>query len=106
VRIDDTIPSSRFLKAISNPKLPREEASSITQLRLRHIPLNGYLKQICKVNSARCPACREDEEDIEHFLLRCPKYAYKRWNLARLTIKKHKPLTSETILEDRDFVLW
>ena len=104
-RIDDTAPSSIFLKAISNPKLPREEASSIAQLRLRHIPLNRYLKQICKVDSARCPACGENEEDIEHFLLRCPNYAYERWNLARLAVKKRKPLTTEIILGDKDFVI-
>jgi hypothetical protein len=72
---------------------------------LRHIPLNGYLKRIHKVDSARCPACGENEEDIEHFLMRCPNYAYKRWNLARLAVKKHKPLTTEIILGDKDFVI-
>ena len=104
-RIDETMPSGNFLKAISNPKLLRDKASKITQLRLNHIPLNRYLKQIWKVNSTRCPACSEDEENIEHYLLRCPNYAYERWNLARPATKKHKPLTTKTLLGDKNFML-
>ena len=42
-RIDESTPSSKFLKSISNPKLSREAASRVAQLRLTHIPLNGYL---------------------------------------------------------------
>ena len=41
-RVDVTIPSSKFLKSISNPKLSRTAASTIAQFRLMHIPLNGY----------------------------------------------------------------
>jgi hypothetical protein len=104
-RIDESTPSGRFLKAISNPKLPREEASSIAQLRLKHFPLNRYLKRIRKVDNARCPAYGADEENIEHFLLSCPSYAYERWNLARHAEKKHKPLTIKTLLGDKEFVL-
>jgi hypothetical protein len=104
-RIDESAPSGRFLKAISNPKLSREAASRIAQLRFKHIRLNGYLKRIQKVDSARCPACGEDEESIEHFLLRCPNYAYERWALARHTGKKRKPLTIKTLLEDPELVV-
>ncbi len=78
-RINDTTPSSKFLKSISNCKLSRAMSSRIAQLRLLHVPLNGYLKRIRKVDSARCPACREDKENTEHFLLRCPSYVHERW---------------------------
>jgi len=72
---------------------------------LKHIPLNDYLKRIWKVDSARCPACGADEENITHFLLNCPNYAYKRWNLARLAVKKRNPLTIKSLLGDKDYVL-
>jgi hypothetical protein len=52
------------------------------------------------VDSARCPACGEDEEDTDHFLLRCPNYTYKRWDLGQAVRKKNKLLTMETLLGD------
>jgi hypothetical protein len=105
IRVDATTPLSKFLKSISNPKLSRTSASMIVQLRLAHIPLNSYLKRIHKVDSARCLACGEDEESTEHFLLRCPSYAYKRWDLTQHTRKKCKALSLETILGDPQFTL-
>jgi hypothetical protein len=104
-RINESAPSGRFLETISNPKLPREEASRIAQLRLKHFLLNSYLKRIWKVDNAQCLACGADDKNTKHFLLRCPSYAYKRWNLARLAIKKWKPLTIKALLGDKDFVL-
>ena len=44
----------------------------------------SYLKRIHKVDSTRCLACREDEESIKHFLLRCPSYAHE--TLAKKTL--------------------
>ena len=76
--INDSTPLSRFLNAISNLKLTRAAASRIAQLRLRHALLNGYLKRIHKVDNSRCPACGDEEESIEYFLLKCPNYAHKR----------------------------
>jgi len=104
-KIDDSTPSSKFLNAISNPKLTRAAASKIAQLRLRHAPLNGYLKRIRKVDNARCPACGDEEESIEHFLLKCPNYAHERWPLAQLSRKKGLRLTLKTLLGDQWFVL-
>jgi hypothetical protein len=78
VQIEESTPSTRFLKAISNPKLSRDMASKIAQLRLGHILLNGYLKRIRRVDSARCPACGADDENITHYLLNCLSYAYER----------------------------
>jgi len=44
--IDNTTPSVKFLKTISNAKLTRKGASQIAQLRLQHFPLNGFLYKI------------------------------------------------------------
>ena len=90
---------------ISNPKLPKAAASKITQLRLTHIPLNSYLKRIQKVDTARCPACGEDEENIVHFLLRCPGYTHERWPLTQLARKRRKALTLKSLLGDLQFTL-
>ncbi len=103
--IDESMPSSKFLKLLSNPKLSRTAASAVAQLRLTHFLLNGYLKRIGRVDSTRCLACREDEEDITHFLLRCQNYAHERWPLTQHTTKKRKPLTLQTILGDPQFIL-
>jgi hypothetical protein len=80
-------------------------ASKIMQLRLTHIPLNIYLKRICKVNSSRCPVCSEDKKSIMHFLLKCPGYAHKRWTLTELARKKWKALSTQLLLGDLQFIL-
>ena len=77
-KIDDTTPSSKFVKLLSNPKITRLAASRIAQLRLSHVPLNAYLKRIRRVDSARCAACGANKENTKHFLLRCLSYAHKR----------------------------
>jgi len=103
--IDDTTPSTKFLKSISNPKLSRTAASAIAQLWLTHFPLNGYLKRIGKVDNTRCPVCGEDKEDIKHYLLRCQAYAHERWPLIQHAAKKRKPLTLQTALGDLQLML-
>jgi hypothetical protein len=80
-------------------------SSRIAQLRLTHVPLNSYLKRIGRVDNARCPACGEDEESIEHYLLRCPNYAHERWPLSQHARKKRKVLTLNTLLGDPEFIL-
>ncbi len=104
-KIDDTTPSNKFLKALSNPKLLRSIASTIAQLRMTDIPLDGYLKRIQRVDNARCPACREDKESIEHFLLRCPSYAHERWTLTQHASNKCKALTLQILFGDPQFIL-
>jgi hypothetical protein len=81
--IDSTTPSNKFLKTISTPGITRNAASIISQLRITHTPLNNYLKRFKRVDSARCPACRADDETISHYLLICPSYAHERWALVR-----------------------
>ena len=102
---DDTAPSAKFLKTISNPKLSREAASRIAQLRLQHAPLNSYLHRFKRVDKANCPACGADDETTAHFLLQCPSFAHERWPLERHARRKRKPLTVETLLGDPDFAV-
>jgi len=96
--IDGTTPSKKFLKSVSQTKLSHVNASRIAQLRLGHAPLNKYLNRMRQVDSARCPACRDDEETPEHYLLHCPSYVHERWALAQQAIKLHKALIMETLL--------
>jgi hypothetical protein len=79
--LDKSTPLRKFLKSLSNPKLSRTVASVVTQLRLTHFLLNRYLKRIGRVDNTRCLACGKDNEDINHFLLRCQNYAHERWPL-------------------------
>jgi len=99
-RINGTTPSKKFLKSVSQTKLSHIDASRIAQLRLGHTPLNKYLKRMRRVDSARCPACGDDEETPEHYLFHCPSYAHERWALAQQAIKLRKALTMETLLEE------
>jgi len=104
-QINETMPSTQFVKAISNPKLSRDIASKIAQLRLMHIPLNRYLKRIWRVDSARCPACRADEENITHYLLNCPSYVHERWALTQHARKERKAISVKILLRDPKFIL-
>ena len=97
-RIDGTTPSKKFLKTVSQTEFSCVDASRIAQLRLGHAPVNKYLKRMRRVDSARCPACGDDEETPEHFLLHCPSYTHERWALAQRANKLLKALTMETLL--------
>ena len=105
LRTDSTTPSDKFLKAISNEKLKRATASIIAQLRMQHIPLNGYLYRFKRVDKPNCPACRENVENIAHFLLNCPKYGHERWALAQQVRKKRKFMTVESLLGEPDLII-
>ena len=91
--LDDTTPSNNFLNSISYSKLTRKAASTLTQICIGHIPLNGYLHKIGRVDSPRCPACGAAVETIQHFLFTCHSYVYMRWPLVQkckgtLSLKK------------------
>ena len=68
------------------------------------MPVNHYLKKIGKVDSARCPACGEEDETVEHYLLSCPSYAHERWTLEQQAKKRSKPLTMEVLLGDKHLI--
>jgi hypothetical protein len=94
---DSSSPSNHFIELISNTKLPRQSSSLISQLRIAHIPLNSYLFRFKRVDNPRCPACGAPKEMVEHYLLHCPIYAYKRWALEKAI--KYKP-NLKTLLGD------
>ena len=95
--IDKSTPSRKFLKVISHKELSHIDASQIAQFRLGHAPVNQYLKQKKRVDSARCPACRDEEETAEHFMLHCPAYTHERWALMQQVKKLRKPMAMETL---------
>jgi ribonuclease HI/endonuclease/exonuclease/phosphatase family metal-dependent hydrolase len=99
-RTDPRAPSTSYVKLIS--PLPRRAASLITQIRTGHIPVAKYLHRIGKVPSPTCPACKQETETIQHFILQCPAHERARQalryevgsrdiNITRLTTKK-KPI--------------
>ena len=88
--------SKKYMTLISDHRISRHMASIIFQLRVGHAPLNKYLFRIGKVDSAHCPACGTDEETVEHFMLRCPKYAHERWALFR-HIRDNAPRLEEVL---------
>ena len=104
VQIDNSMPSSKFLKLISQRELSRTAASCTAQFRLTHTPVNQYLFRIGKVDSARCPACGDEQETTEHLLLRCQSYTHKRWALEQQAKKLKKPLTLETLLGSPEMI--
>ena len=104
-KIDASTPSAKFLKTISNPKLSREGASRIAQLRLQHIPLNGYLYRFQRTDKANCPACGHEKETTAHFLLHCAKYDFERWALAQQVKKRRKKMSIETLLGDPEMAI-
>jgi ribonuclease HI len=96
-QLDDTAPSSKFLKLISHKEVGRKTASIISQLRTAHVPLNSYLHKIGKIPNSRCPACNNPKEDPAHFLLACPAYAHERWALTQSLRKLKKALNLKSL---------
>ena len=104
-RLDESTPSAKFINMISNKDISHKAASRISQLRIGQAPLNQYLKHIGRVNSARCPVCRADEETIEHFVLACPSHAHERLALSRQAAKISKHLSLKTILGEQEMAV-
>jgi ribonuclease HI len=75
--------SKKFLLLTSDDRIPKQKSSLLFQLRVGHAPLNDYLFRFKKVESARCPACGNARESVDHFILKCPKYEHERWPLLR-----------------------
>ncbi|KAG7086882.1 hypothetical protein E1B28_002802 [Marasmius oreades] len=58
--------------------LPKKHTSVLTQLLTGHIGLNHYLHRFNIAESPTCPCCKESEETVVHFLLRCPAHTRER----------------------------
>ena len=96
--LDNRTPSKAFLSTISNSKI----TSLLSQLRIGHIPLNGYLYKFKLVDSPRYLARGAAMETIQHFLLTCPSYAYERWPLKQ---KLRKTPTVKDLLANQKLTL-
>ena len=77
--IDPSLPSSKYIQATSG--LNRRQTSILTQLRTGHIPLNGHLFCINRIEVPQCPHCPIAIEDVAHFLFNCNKYMIQRHRL-------------------------
>ncbi|KDR70527.1 hypothetical protein GALMADRAFT_37353, partial [Galerina marginata CBS 339.88] len=55
----------------------------IYQLRTGHAPLAKHLHRIGKIDSPQCPCCRQEEETVHHFLIRCPAHRAARSTMIR-----------------------
>ena len=57
------------------------QASTIFQLRSKHVPLCQYLHRIGKADSPLCEMCGHKEETVHHFLFDCPAHDHARFKL-------------------------
>ena len=64
VQLDETLPSNKFLKSISQKDLSCYTASHIVQLRLIHIPVNQYLHHIGSVMVRLL--CHSFQQGLQH----------------------------------------
>jgi ribonuclease HI len=79
IKIDPSMPSNKYRKLIV--ELPRRFASTLTQLRTNHVPLQAYLHKFKLADSPICPHCEEAPETVTHFIMFCPKFAAQRRQL-------------------------
>ena len=55
----------------------------LMQLRTGHIPLNGYLHQIGKLEQPDCHLCLHGAETVHHYLFECHVHDHTHHKLAR-----------------------
>jgi hypothetical protein len=73
-------------------KLKRREACILAQLRTGMARLNGFLSRIGAVESDLCP-CGRARETVEHFLLRCVRWATLREDMLQCTVTRRGSLS-------------
>jgi hypothetical protein len=81
----------------------------IFQLRVGQEPLNDYMSQLGRVEIAHGPVYRAGRVAVKLFMLRCPTYAHKSWELLRQMKDKALPagrciLKPETIIPTIDYI--
>ena len=69
-KIDNSLPSKRFLTLTK--ALPHRHAALLLQLRTGHVALNKFLHKIGRSQSPLCSVCREEDETVMHYLIKCP----------------------------------
>ena len=92
-------PSSSTLKSI--PSANRREEAMLSQLRTGHCSLlAAYGSVVNPESSSLCPFCRENNQDVEHWLRYCPAHI----NLRQSIFGVHDPAL-EALLKDPEKVL-
>ena len=95
---DPSAPSSNIAKITG--RLPRTQASLLTQLITEHAPLCQYLHRFKKAESPRCPACLQAAESVHHYLMECPAYDTPRRERRRALRGKGRKVSS-LLTDDR-----
>ena len=80
-KIDPKLPATSFLKLMR--EVSKLQASTIFQLRSKHVPLRKYLHRISKADSPLCELCGCREETVHHFLFDCLAHEHARFKLGR-----------------------
>ena len=80
-KIDPELPATSFLRLTKDAS--RAQASTLFQLRSKHVLLRNYLFRIGKADSPICTLCRCGEETVHHFLFDCPVHEHARFKLGR-----------------------
>lgn len=75
-----TSQGSKLYNAIT---LTRHEAAQLARLRTGHCSLNQYLHRFGHVESPMCECGSGAIENVEHFLIHCPRYDMHRARLVR-----------------------
>ena len=89
---DGTYQIYKYKKQEPNtPKiLQRATRSRITQIITGQAPTNHYLHKIGKTSSNTCRLCEEEDETIEHIIIRCPAMQMQRHqNFEGMSYKDH-----------------
>ena len=63
--------------------MSRAQTSIFIQLRSGHNALSSYLHRITKVDSPKCPSCKQADESIHHYLFDCPTWRHERWHMGQ-----------------------
>jgi hypothetical protein len=58
--------------------LNRSRTSLWLRLVTGHVQLNAHLQRIGVISSDTCGNCRQEQETVVHYILRCPTYADDR----------------------------
>ena len=79
-RKPNALRGSKFYQAVT---LIRRQTAQLAQLRTAHCSLNQYLYRFGHADSPRCECRSGAIENVEHFLLHCPRYDSQRAKLMR-----------------------
>ena len=78
-KIDPKLPARSFLKLTR--EVSKSQASTVFQLRSKHVLLCKHLHRIGKVDSPLCTSCGHGEETMHYFLFECPTHEHARFKL-------------------------